>query len=66
MPKDQFIAQIGFDQVYGDTWFKQAYARNHWATTGDFAMTDEKGSSKRMRAIIGALMTVPSLSRGWS
>ncbi len=30
MYKDQFMAQIGFEQVYGDTWFKQAYARNHW------------------------------------
>jgi phosphoglycerol transferase MdoB-like AlkP superfamily enzyme len=30
MMKDQFMPQAGFEQVYGDTWFKNAHNRNHW------------------------------------
>ena len=30
MMKDQFMPQAGFDRVLGDSWFDEAYNRNHW------------------------------------
>jgi hypothetical protein len=30
MSKDLFMPKIGFSQVYGDSWFRKAYARNQW------------------------------------
>ena len=30
MSKDLFMPKIGFSQVYGERWFKRAYARNQW------------------------------------
>jgi len=31
MLKDQFMPRIGFQQVHGEEWFSQAYARSSWA-----------------------------------